>query len=46
MMGKSIYFEKTEALTSPIEYLDLKACPELEKMEFFEAERKLLFKAY
>lgn len=33
--GKSIYFEKTEGLISPIEYMDLKACPELEKMEFF-----------
>lgn len=28
--GKSIYFEKTEGLTSPIEYLDLKVCSELE----------------
>lgn len=42
--GKSIYFEKTEALTSPIEYLDLKACPELEKMEFFVQPNGSLFK--
>ena len=42
--GKSIYFEKTEGLTSPIEYLDLKACPELEKMEFFVQANGSLFK--
>ena len=42
--GKSIYFEKTEGLTSPIEYLDLKACPELEKMEFFVQPNGSLFK--
>lgn len=42
--GKSIYFEKMEGLTSPIEYLDLKACPELEKMEFFVQPNGSLFK--
>lgn len=42
--GKSIYFEKTEGLTSPIEYLDLKACSELEKMEFFVQPNGSLFK--
>jgi len=42
--GKSIFFEKTEGLTSPIEYLDLKACPELEKMEFFVQSNGSLFK--
>lgn len=42
--GKTIYFEKTEGLTSPIEYLDLKACPELEKMEFFVQPNGSLFK--
>ena len=31
--GKEIYFEKTESLTSPIDYAVLKAFPELEKME-------------
>ncbi len=42
--GKVICFEKTEALTSPIDYLDLKACPELEKMEFFTQQNGSLFK--
>ncbi len=42
--GKTIYFEKTEGLVSPIEYLDLKACPELEKMEFFVQPNGSLFK--
>lgn len=42
--GKSIYFEKTEGLTSPIEYLDLKVCSELEKMEFFVQPNGSLFK--
>ena len=42
--GKSIYFEKTEGLTAPIEYLDLKACPELEKMEFFVQPNGSLFR--
>lgn len=44
LMRKSIYFEKTEGLTSPIEYLDLKACPELEKMEIFVQPNGSLFK--
>ena len=42
--GKVICFEKTEALTTPIDYLDLKACPELEKMEFFTQQNGSLFK--
>lgn len=42
--GKVIYFEKTEALTTPIDYLDLKACPELSKMEFFTQQNGSLFK--
>ena len=42
--GKVIYFEKTEALTSPVDYLDLKNCPELEKMEFFTQPNGSLFK--
>ena len=42
--GKEIYFEKTESLTSPIEYATLKASPELEKMEFFVQPNGSLFK--
>lgn len=42
--GKAIYFEKVEGLTTPIEYLDLKVCPELEKMEFFVQPNGSLFK--
>ena len=42
--GKEIYFEKTESLTSPIEYAALKAAPELEKMEFFVQPNGSLFK--
>ena len=33
--GKKIFFEKTEGLSSPIDYQTLKACPELKDMEFF-----------
>ena len=29
-------FEKTEGLSSPIDYQTLKACPELKDMEFSE----------
>ena len=42
--GEAIYFEKTEGLVSPIEYMDLKACPELEKMEVFVQPNGSLFK--
>ena len=42
--GNAIYFEKTETLISPIDYLDLKAYPELEKMEFFAQPNGSLFK--
>lgn len=42
--GKAIYFEKVEGLATPIEYLALKACPELEKMEFFVQTNGSLFK--
>ena len=42
--GKELYFEKTESLTSPIEYAALKGCPELEKMEFFVQPNGSLFK--
>lgn len=33
--GERIYFEKLEGLSSPIDFATLKACPELEKMEYF-----------
>ena len=42
--GNELYFEKTESLTSPIEYADLKCCPELAKMEFFVQPNGSLFK--
>lgn len=42
--GKAIYFEKVEDLATPIEYLTLKECPELEKMEFFVQPNGSLFK--
>ena len=42
--GKAIYFEKVEGLTTPIEYLALKECPELQKMEFFVQPNGSLFK--
>jgi len=41
---KSIYFEKVEGLSSPIDYATLKACPELEKMEYFGNPQGSLFK--
>lgn len=42
--GKAVYFEKVEGLAAPIEYLALKECPELEKMEFFVQPNGSLFK--
>lgn len=42
--GEAIYFEKTENLTSPIDFSYLKSCPELEKMEFFTQTNGSLFK--
>ncbi len=42
--GKSLYFEKTEGLASPIDYLLLKNAPELERMEFFLNPQGSLFK--
>lgn len=42
--GKAIYIEKTEGLSNPIEYSDLKGAPELEKMEFFVQPNGSLFK--
>ena len=42
--GKAIYFEKVEGLATPIEYLTLKECPELRRMEFFVQPNGSLFK--
>lgn len=42
--GEKIYFEKVEGLSSPIDYSALKACPELERMEYFINQQGSLFK--
>ncbi|WP_296827227.1 AAA family ATPase [uncultured Megasphaera sp.] len=42
--GKKIFFEKTEGLSSPIDYQTLKACPELKDMEFFRNPNGSFFK--
>lgn len=42
--GKSLYFEKTEGLATPIDYATLKSCPELERMEYFTNPQGSLFK--
>ncbi len=42
--GEQIYFEKIEALSSPIDYITLKNCLELEKMEYFSNPQGSLFK--
>ena len=42
--SEKLYFEKTEGLTSPIDYQTLKACPELEKMEYFVNPQGSLFR--
>ena len=42
--GEKIFFEKVEGLTSPIDYLTLKNCPELERMEYFRNPQGSLFK--
>lgn len=42
--GESLYFEKIEGLAVPIDYLALKGCPELEKMEYFVSPQGSLFK--
>lgn len=42
--GQVIVFKKEEGLTSPIEYAELKACQELERMEFFVQPIGSLFK--
>ncbi|MDD4237961.1 MAG: AAA family ATPase [Desulfotomaculaceae bacterium] len=42
--GQNLYFEKAEGLTTPINYLTLKNCPELERMEYFTNPQGSLFK--
>lgn len=42
--GEYLSFEKIEGLSSPIAYETLKACPELEKMEYFVNPQGSLFK--
>ena len=42
--GSKIYFEKTEGLSSPIDYQTLKECPELKDMEFFRNPNGSFFK--
>ena len=42
--GENLYFEKIESLSNPIDYLTFKACPELERMEYFVSPQGSLFK--
>ena len=42
--GKALYFEKTEGLTTPIDYQTLKDSTELAKMEYFIQPNGSLFK--
>lgn len=42
--GDNLYFEKTEGLSSPIDYSKLKSCPELAQMEYFVNPQGSLFK--
>ena len=42
--GKSLYFEKVEGLTTPIDYATLKGASELERMEYFVNPQGSLFK--
>lgn len=42
--GEKIYFEKLEGLSSPIDFATLKACSELEKLEYFGMQQGSLFK--
>lgn len=42
--GENLYFEKVESLNIPIDYMALKACPELERMEYFVSPQGSLFK--
>ncbi len=42
--GKVLIFEKTEGLTTPIDYQTIRECSELEKMEYFINPQGSLFK--
>ena len=42
--GEKLFFEKVETLSSPIDYVVLKECPELENMEYFRNPQGSLFK--
>lgn len=42
--GESLFFEKVEGLTNPIDYATLKDAPELERMEYFVNPQGSLFK--
>ncbi|MDO4275780.1 MAG: AAA family ATPase [Eubacteriales bacterium] len=42
--GKNLYFEKTEGLAVPVDYLVLKGFPELAHMEYFVSPQGSLFK--
>jgi len=42
--GERVFFEKVEGLASPIDYITLKECPELEQMEYFQNPQGSLFK--
>ena len=42
--GEKILFEKVESFASPIDYAVLKACPELEQMEYFQNAQGSLFR--
>ncbi len=42
--GEKIYFEKTEGLSSPIDFATLKECSELAKMEYFTMQQGSLFR--
>lgn len=42
--GKSLYFEKVEGLSTPIEYSFIKDVPELQNMEYFSSPQGSLFK--
>lgn len=42
--GESLYFEKVEGLTTPIDYVTLKGASELERMEYFVNPQGSLFK--
>ena len=42
--GEKLFFEKVEGLGVPIDYATLRACPELDHMEYFQNPQGSLFK--